>query len=88
MATVPANLFFTTVTAGGAHVLQDTCRKVTITAVGNDTMTISIGGDAPLLKDGTPISFEDRELGGKTLTFGGTFTAATISVVEHLGAGA
>ncbi len=86
MATDPATFITTHATGAGSVALNALCRKVTIWAMGNDTATITnLGGDI-LLKDGVQLVLEDRELGGKVITFGGT--VGTIEMVQHLGAGA
>lgn len=78
---------FTNITGTGAHVLDDECRKVTILVINDAEATLAVGGAAPILPNGIPITFEDRNLAGTTLTFGGTINN-TISVFEELGAGA
>jgi len=81
-AVVPATIVMTKITGAGTHTLNAKCRAVQIVAMGNDTATLSVGGDAPLLKDGLALRFRDRNLRGTDLTFGGTISS--VSVFEEV----
>jgi len=86
----PTTIKLTKVTGGSSHTFAATCRRATLVAMGNDTATVrlGVGTDEILMKDGSPMVFEDRELGApslRTIAFGGT--VSSVSVFEELGAG-